>query len=116
MKVIPIQNSPEDLTLAELEQRHGLEMIVQERTPPEAHRYGRYWAQLQDAKGCGINICDNPIGGRSMFQGFTEDGNTVDEAIRAYLKRISGQYLVPDMADASKDFWAGQISYHATSC
>jgi hypothetical protein len=110
MKIIKLDNSPVDMTLAELEQAQGLEMVVQERTPPEAKRYGRFYAQLQDERGYGINTCDNPTQ-RSFFQGFTMDGATPDEAIQSYLKRISGQYIVPDMTDASKDFWCGQITY-----
>ena len=112
MKIISIANGPVDMALAEFEQKHGLEMVVTERPPEDAKRYGRWYAKLVRADGYGINLCDNPTTGRSMFQGFTSDGNTAAEAVQAYLKRISGQYIVPDMADASQDFWAGQITAH----
>lgn len=94
--------------LPDFEHKHGLEMRVSERNPIDAKRSGRYGAMLEDkVTGYCINWCEGFSS--PSVRATTGDGQTPDEAVEAYLKLIDGKLIVPDLADRSKDFWAGTI-------
>jgi hypothetical protein len=113
-----IQNLPlydEQIDLAAFEQKHGYEMVVTQRSPDWAAKpgYGKYYAQFKsttDGYGYGLSVSkEDSLPG--LTEGFVSDGNTPDEAIKAHLKALSGKRLAPDLADRTKDFWVGEITY-----
>jgi len=110
MKVEVLPKYDQVIDLAEFEEKHSLEMVVKQRSPVDAAKYGKWYAQLQNpASGYGISIANGPDD--KFLQGFTGDGETPDEAATSYLKRVSNKFIVPDMTDRTKDFWAGDIQY-----
>jgi hypothetical protein len=114
MKVESLPLYDEQISLADFEQKHGLEMTVKQRTPEQAAKsgFGKWWACFEHNDNTRYSLsldASSQLSG--MTTSFSAEGNTPDEAIAAYLKGIAGKKVVPDLADRTKDFWVGQITY-----
>jgi len=71
-------------TLVEFGDKHGFELIVNERGNDRSRGVERYYASFKD-----VEILD-----KGMLIGAVGNGNTPDEALYDYAKRLAGRKIV----------------------